>query len=654
MSMAASNAVGIGLASPETYTNREEQKKAALRLLDGLEKQVKHLSEGTKAMKIGAHNSKHTSWDDNISSILRLLDNCKLYIPPKRKKEAPLAQQLKDQGGLYTAMIGKCQKIEQELATETQENLQASLKTALANLAALKNGRGTLSILAHEKAAKLEGLLKQAKQYEISEGALDSFIFRMAQSISSIFVTEAHKLSQDIDANRLQRYRTLKEEWVTSSLLFDQMLSVTARTDFGVSTLPAIFDHHKKLSAAQTMIEALTKSSQEASISVLAKDFNEKFEELRNLSPLQASVKQYETNSAQLEEVAASLAFDRAKDLQAAIETALKQTEEEIARLQTEYTTDFSLEDAGFQQALKAQRQTAIQQLMHQRDQIEKEWNTFCFSLNEAKQAFSLLSRTKEYTASIGNAYLAAEDIYQTLRHTRKWTTNRHTIEQIQGHEEIFEAQHAAFLRLSQQLNPKKEEAKDDGLDLIEPMAKGDNFYSLCQQTLIPGADIQALQSIATEEEAQKMGLVWSSESKKSEVMAALKTQKEKFALASLKHNQEVKKAYELTLNNILNLARDELNVMGTALSISTHAYDNRFNEVYYRKNKASRYFGAGVSTITYGLSAAATGAMSLLSSKEAGVELQNGRAVSAWEDAPPVKRLFIPVKSPLEAVSKL
>jgi len=658
MSAVSPNTIGFGLAPPASYTNREEQKKAATRTLNGLQKQVQHLQTGTEGMKIGKDNNLHYVWNDNLGKILRLLNECKLYVPPTKSKEPTLPEQLTTLDVACSAIIDKCTKTESQFAIFTHGELQREAQRILAELAQVKTARETLAFAIQEKAAKLEGLLKLGKENEISDKALDSFIYKMARSISAMFITEARQQSEAVEVGRLLRYSALKDGWAKSSLLLDNATSRATEVDLGASTLPAIIENQKKLSATQTLIAALIDSSKKASLSIIATDFKRTFEEMRNLAPFKTAVGEYAANIHQLDNVARDLAFENIDSLREAIEATFKRTNEEITRLQKEYRTEFSLEDAKFQSDLKAQQQTAIVRLIKQRDRMEMQWNEFCFALNEARHAQSLLVRTKDYTALVGNAFLEAEDIHQTLRHARKWKTNRKAEGAgdglILGHQEIFDKQSVAFLGLSEKLATARA-VDDDGSELIEPNPPANSFYSQAQKALIPEREIQALQAVATEKEAQKAGLVWSSEENKAIIMAALKAQKERFVQASLQHNMEVRKGYEETLVNILAFTRDELNAMGTALSIATHEYDHKFNEVYTRMNKASRVFGSGVSTIANGLSTVA-GALSIWRSKEAAPEAQLLPSAASGEAAEPmiIKQGFKPFTSPLEAVSRL
>lgn len=613
--MSGPQLVGAGLAAPQSYTTRELKKDAGIRHLNGLGKFVTLLQEGSAEMKIGKNNGQHREWDNKLRTILKELETCKTFIASTKEKQTPLPEKLKGEDAVYSKVIAQCEAIEKDLSTLEETAAQSQFKESSSIMTAIKAGRDVITQKVKEKTAVLERKMEQSRQTEIPEGILDKIIAR-AKHLPAAFLAEEINSSYKADVARITRYDTLKDAWKVSSLLYDKMLADVERLKIGVSTIPAIRSNEKKLSVAKTLIDSLCQSIEKASLPKLVDGFIEKTRIARELSPFKASIEAHKATKSQLQEAQTSMqAFDDCiGNLRPIINKQLKQTEQEIKRLNTEYKADFSLEDGDFQLRLKEQHLDAISRLAKQRDQIEKEWNDFCFTLNEATQALSLLTRTQDYVIFIGEAYLSAESIYQTLRFTRLGKNpldgQQKEVDRKSDHQQTFEEQGRLFHALCQKIKGASEEESKTG---EENQVQINEFQKLCQQAIIPEGEIKALRSPATEAEAEIAGLVWSSDERKAEIMGRLAAQKVRIANESQQHNRQVQTAFESTLPRILKLASDELNKINEALKVPDNDDNQHYYQIYFRKSRVHRYVSDGITSITNGLSSAATGALSLL-----------------------------------------
>ena len=245
-----------------------------------------------------------------------------------------------------------------------------------------------------------------------------------------------------------------------------------------------------------------------------------------------------------------------------------------------------NLGDKEFGKLLKSQKQAAISHLQTLQGDIIIKYNSYRMELNNVNYHFLVFNRLINTKAKLVRLYLDTETIRSTMRDTRKRKNSTRN-----EHEKIYAIYKPKFdeIRKSILLENKEPLFYDSFSNQTLTSVDYSSRMIFTETPLAPTLSTQISQlnhddNIYFNSQAKINSLIASDQFNDplAEQIQILKTH-----LAIEK--EKIHKAYTVTLKNMCLMAKEEINLMGKALTYIPDKYDNDFTSAYTYKNAMSK-----------------------------------------------------------------
>lgn len=577
--------------SPETDDDKRLQAKEASKVLRGLIKQVTLLKDFQLPFGI----------NDELALIEEQINIANENINYQKKPKNESLDTLNGWDQEIEEILEKLNNIKSELMSVSDNNKQASDLEESGNddegekeeLPALKekvddiiNNRKELMPTIKEESDRLNIQNVFASKYpKPSEHALSCLTVRLKSIIPDYAILDQLRKSEEKDESRQEQYENLKKVWKTFSVKCKQAENLVKQLEFALAVQPTIRPYENELETLKKTTKVLLRAFEEISPHKIVEGFDPKAEKSREFEPL---LKSFTSSQYKLTEIAKlNKSYNQLNqniiEFMPTINSTLENISSSLKTLSKDAvvilkgnnkTIEIKLEDDAFTKEITQERISARQTLVVLENKIVLDWNQICYSLNKMQHELSKVERLKALVERLSLSFLKAENIYTTLRNTRKTCPNRN------AHKEVFEEQLKKFSELSTAIcdlngsNPEKTNLKYQFKKVIE---------------IENPQDIEKLGQAATEEEARQLGLVWTSDETKEKAIALLNQDKRQLKTELLLLDATIKEAYSQTLPKIFTLAVKELNTMGKTLEGSNSRDTTDFTKAYLPENPVGK-----------------------------------------------------------------